>query len=443
MNYLSKNHRRGLDHQTLASWKGMGLLAVITAILFLIPGFALAQVPVVDAGPDQTIYLGDTAMLHATATGDPIGWQWEVISAPAGSSYILLDADSGDALFSTDTWGAYVITVMALNYSGWSDPDALVVRVVQNQPPTAIASASPLSGTAPLDVTFDGTLSFDPEGGALLYDWTFGDGTYSSEATPVHTFDLPGVYSVSLVVVDERGAADFDIIEITVTAANLPPVAAPTATPNNGPEPLVVQFAANASDPDSTYLTYLWDFGDPGSSDNTSTLADPQHVYEAAGTYVAWLDVSDGVNTVSESVTVVVSSAPLLSTSRASIVAWDTGQNNKGTISYWGDIDLPMPAADEVISFAFDGLRLFQKRFSQFEPSLNASNEYVFVQRWLLVRINFDTNTIYVEAQKENINKLDHSDGIDVELMWGDDTAVDQFMMTQDSDMVWTYVRDE
>ena len=61
MNYLSKNHRRGLDHQTLASWKGMGLLAVITAILFLIPGFAMAQVPVVDAGPDQTIYLGDTA----------------------------------------------------------------------------------------------------------------------------------------------------------------------------------------------------------------------------------------------------------------------------------------------------------------------------------------------------------------------------------------------
>ena len=69
------------------------LVALLLALL-LFPATALAQVPVVDAGPDQTIYLGDSAALHGTATGDPISWQWEVISAPTGSNYTLLGADS-------------------------------------------------------------------------------------------------------------------------------------------------------------------------------------------------------------------------------------------------------------------------------------------------------------------------------------------------------------
>lgn len=255
--------------------------ALIVLSSLFVASLAWAQMPVVDTGPDQTIYLGDTAELHATASGDPIGWQWDVISAPTGSSYTLAFAGSADPLFSTDTSGAYVITAMAENYFGWSDPDAVVVTVVQNQPPTAVATATPLSGPAPLLVSFDGTLSFDPEGGALVYDWDFDDGDFGPGATTSHTYYDPGVYYAVLTVFDERGLADFDTIEITVTPANVPPTASPTATPNNGNAPLVVQFAANASDPEGADLTYMWDFGDPASDGNASTLADPQHVYEA------------------------------------------------------------------------------------------------------------------------------------------------------------------
>jgi len=260
----------------------------------------MAQVPVVDAGPDQTIYLGDVAVLEGTATGDPIGWQWEVISAPEGSSYGLTDAQSATAYFSTDTRGDYLITAMAENYYGWSDPDEVVVSVIQNQPPTAEASATPLSGPAPLLVSFDSTQSSDPEGGDLTYGWHFGDGSTGSGATPTHTFDLPDVYQAVLTVIDERGLADIDTVEITVCGdgINCPPVA------DAGEDQMAylgesVQLSGSASDHDGDEIVYwAWsiDSAPAGSSASFDDpgIADPVFTPDLLGAYVLSLVVSDG-----------------------------------------------------------------------------------------------------------------------------------------------------
>jgi hypothetical protein len=51
-----------------------------------------------------------------------------------------------------------------------------------------------------------------------------------------------------------------------------------------------IAFGAQASDPDSDQLTFLWDFGDGG----TSTSQSPTHTYSAAGTFIARVTVSDG-----------------------------------------------------------------------------------------------------------------------------------------------------
>lgn len=79
-----------------------------------------------------------------------------------------------------------------------------------------------------------------------------------------------------------------------ILVANQLPTASPTSDPPTGQEPLTVQFQANADDPDGDRLTYLWDFGDPNSADNTSTLENPTHLYEGTGMYKATVVVSDG-----------------------------------------------------------------------------------------------------------------------------------------------------
>lgn len=63
---------------------------------------------------------------------------------------------------------------------------------------------------------------------------------------------------------------------------------------------------SDSNDPEGQPLTYVWDFGD-GVDGSGAT---PQHVYAAAGEYVATLAVNDGTDAASDTATVIVTSAP-------------------------------------------------------------------------------------------------------------------------------------
>jgi glucose/arabinose dehydrogenase/PKD repeat protein len=90
-----------------------------------------------------------------------------------------------------------------------------------NRAPTAVASASPTSGAAPLTVTFSSAGSSDPEGGALTYSWAFGDGTASTAANPTKTYATNGTFSATLTVRDPQGATGTS--SVTVTVGNTAP----------------------------------------------------------------------------------------------------------------------------------------------------------------------------------------------------------------------------
>ncbi|WP_165394850.1 PKD domain-containing protein [Methanofollis fontis] len=68
--------------------------------------------------------------------------------------------------------------------------------------PVADFRANRTVGTAPLTVEFNDTSSGMPESWA----WEFGDGATSEEQNPVHTYGLPGTYTVSLTVSTATGS---------------------------------------------------------------------------------------------------------------------------------------------------------------------------------------------------------------------------------------------
>ena len=91
-----------------------------------------------------------------------------------------------------------------------------------------------------------------------------------------------------------------------VLSPNTPPSVAPTANPTAGTEPLLVNFMANASDPDGTIDSILWLFGDGGISSD----ANPSHTYACDGDYTASVQATDNQGAVaSGDVTINVASA--------------------------------------------------------------------------------------------------------------------------------------
>ncbi|MFH1283878.1 MAG: PKD domain-containing protein [bacterium] len=169
-----------------------------------------------------------------------------------------------------------------------------------NEQPTANAGG-PYSGLEYSPVQFNGTLSSDPDGDALTYTWDFGDGTIGSGAISTHTYQNPGVYTVSLVVSDGELTSEESQTTATIENVNEAPIAN-AGGPYAGLEYSPVQFNGTlSSDPDGDALTYTWDFGD-GTSGIGAT---PNHAYGNAGTYTVTLVVSDGEMNSAPSITTV------------------------------------------------------------------------------------------------------------------------------------------
>ena len=199
-----------------------------------------------------------------------------------------------------------------LTADGWALFDAAVCWALGgcggsgNAAPAASLVALPISGTAPLAVSFDGTSSSDPDGDPLTYAWDFGDGNSSTASSTTHTYTSAGSYLAKLTVDDGQGNTDEETVTITVSGGtNGAPTASLVALPITGTAPLQVSFdGSSSSDPDGDPLTYAWDFGDGNSSTASSTT----HTYTSAGSFVASLTVDDGQgNTDVENVTITVS----------------------------------------------------------------------------------------------------------------------------------------
>ncbi|UCG50578.1 MAG: PKD domain-containing protein, partial [Candidatus Latescibacterota bacterium] len=86
---------------------------------------------------------------------------------------------------------------------------ALLANPGTNTPPLASFVATPKSGAAPLEVSFDASGSTDPDGDTLSFSWDFGDGTDPGTGeTVVHTYTAIDTYLVTLTVTDTLGKTD-------------------------------------------------------------------------------------------------------------------------------------------------------------------------------------------------------------------------------------------
>ncbi len=85
-----------------------------------------------------------------------------------------------------------------------------------NELPEPAIAGGPFSGSAPLEVTFDGSASTDPDGSIIEWAWSFGDGASALGEEVSHTYESAGSYSAQLTVTDNTGARTSASVTVTV-----------------------------------------------------------------------------------------------------------------------------------------------------------------------------------------------------------------------------------
>jgi PKD repeat protein len=192
--------------------------------------------------------------------------------------------------------GTYTVTFTASNALSGSAQTTITVNN-SGQNPTVTAPASQTTSEGVL-LTF-GVSATDADGdhvtltmlagsptGASFVDNGNNTGTFSW--TP--GFNQAGSYSVTFRGSDGNGGIANATTAITVNNVDRTPVA-DAGGPYAGITGFPVQFnGSGSSDPDGDALSYMWDFGDGGSS----TEVGPMHTYALAGVYNVTLTVTSG-----------------------------------------------------------------------------------------------------------------------------------------------------
>ena len=212
-----------------------------------------------------------TVKFTDTSTNSPTGWKWNFGDGSTSTE------QNPEHVFSGK--GTYNVTLVATNGDGSSNEKSMVITVRVSIPPVANFTAHQ---TAPLKVQFN-DLSLNE---TLGRTWTFGDGSTSTDANPIHAYATAGAYIVNLTASNADGT-DTTRKTITVTGTPALPTASFTAVPQFGRAPLTVKFTDNSVNATSI----KWDFGDNSA---TTTESKPSHIYKNTGLYTVKLTAING-----------------------------------------------------------------------------------------------------------------------------------------------------
>ncbi len=181
--------------------------------------------PVVDAGSDRTVVVGQMVTIRGAVTNNPNGsytYQWTQTSGPVAG---INGADTAEMSFVPGEPGIYTFELTASDetVSGTDTVTVTANAVTENLAPVAQAGADRKVKTGQV-VDLDGRASSDPEGNPLIYHWRQVSGTsvtLQNVDTAVATFTSPQLQAATDLVfelyVKDSGQLDaVDRVTITV-----------------------------------------------------------------------------------------------------------------------------------------------------------------------------------------------------------------------------------
>lgn len=138
------------------------------------------------------------------------GFQANFVTNDIGGCQIMVNADVENLRLPTSEVSG-----------GLTIAGTLTVEAPVELPPVADPNG-PYAGLVGEPITFDGTGSFDPDGGEIVsYAWDFGDGNTGTGPTPTHTYAEAGTYDVTLEVTDDEDTTGTEVTTATIGTADV------------------------------------------------------------------------------------------------------------------------------------------------------------------------------------------------------------------------------
>ncbi len=162
------------------------------------------------ASPNPT-KTSTTVTFNGAASSDPNGtvakYEWDL---DGDGTYETSTGSKSSATHSYSLEGEYAVRLKVTDNGGATDFAVRTVTVINNQPPTASFSFSPLAPVVGEATTFNASASKDPDGTIAKYEWDLdGNGSFETNtgSTPTanRTYTAAGDVNVSVKVTDNGG----------------------------------------------------------------------------------------------------------------------------------------------------------------------------------------------------------------------------------------------
>ena len=253
----------------------------------------------VNALPTATI--AGTAEVCKDAASPQITFTGSGTTAPYTFTYningsanqtVISSGDVATVLVPTNTAGTFtynLVSVQDASSTLCSQEQTGLATVIVHPLPSPVFSvqATPICEEGEISFT---DLSVPNVGNLSSWQWNFDDpvsGTNNSSTlqSPTHFFATAGTYNVTLSVTNDKGCVSNPVFSLPVVVNPKPQ--AGYIVPDVCLSDTYAQFTdtSHVSSPDNVNA-WQWNFGDPGSGvNNSSLLQNPQHSYSATGSY--------------------------------------------------------------------------------------------------------------------------------------------------------------
>ncbi|HEX5002799.1 MAG TPA: PKD domain-containing protein [Bacteroidia bacterium] len=288
------------SRSTIANSCGPSPLIALTA------GSCAINAPIADfAGSPLTGCNSLNVTFTDQSINAPTSWNW---SFPGGVPAVF--AGQNPPVINYASPGVYTVTLVVSNAFG-SDTETKTgyITVLTCPPPTADFSGNPQTVCAGQQVQFLDASTNTP----TSWSWTFTGGTpaVSASQNPLITYNVPGIYDVSLTATNPYGSGSVTKTGyIVVNSCPPPPVTDFSASPTSLCSGGTVSFTDL-----STNAPNYWQWTFTGGTPATSLAQNPSVTYNTPGTYAVTLTASNGSgsNTITKVayITVNLCSAPV------------------------------------------------------------------------------------------------------------------------------------